>query len=324
MNKHTRGQRVGCLICIVSAALMVVLTVAVVRYAATHLRPAEEATDMTCPVVSAAAPKTVDIQGFCAPAKAAPDMTCPVSTVPVLETYTDGDAPVPEWWNPDEPMAAVWEEPKPGEFGFMAGDAESYRQVGESNNEADSEDSVDSFGASGQVAEEPQKVISTDHFAEAGNMGEAHPPVGIAPGGVDWNIETEIVGWDGHRMAVWEMDLYSRILYKEFWGTSRECCEAGADSILRLWESGYFSDTMFGTLSAVTETGAWVYSTYPFVWETVYDPQGLADMRQLCEERFVDGPSWAAEFFQLYSYPEWAVPMYELDGVYFSTSPYLH
>jgi len=81
---------------------------------------------------------------------------------------------------------------------------------------------------------------------------------------------------------------------------------------------------MFGTLSAVTETGAWVYSTYPSVWETIYDPQGLADMRQLCEERFVDGPSWAAEFFQLYSYPDWAVPMYELDGVYFSTSPYLY
>lgn len=275
MNKHTRGQRIGCLICIVSAALMVVLTVVVVRYAATHLRPAEDTPDMTCPVVSSAVPKTVDIQWFCAPAKAAPDMTCPVGTVPVLETYTDGDAPVPEWWNPDEEMAVEW--------------SASYRQV-------------------------------------AGKLDEAgpHPPAGIAPGGVDWNIETEIVGWDGHRMAAWEMDLYSRILYKEFWGTSRECCEAGADSILRLWESGYFSDTMFGTLSAVTETGAWVYSTYHSVWETVYDPQGLADMRQLCEERFVDGPSWAAEFFQLYSYPDWAVPMYELDGVFFSTSPYLY
>ena len=284
MNKHTRGQRIGCLICIVSAALMVLLTVAFVRYATTHLRPAEDAPDTTCPVVTAAVPKTVDIQGFCTSAKAAPDMTCPVGTAPVLETYTDGDSPVPSWWNPDEPMVAVWE----------------------------------------------------GHFTEAGNMVDdnalqsdtvdhiAHPPVGISPGGVDWNIETEIVGWDGHRMAVWEMDLFSRILYKEFWGTSQECCEAGADSILRLWESGYFSDTMFGTLSAVTETGAWVYSTYPSVWETVYDPQGLADMRQLCEARFVDGPSWAAEFFQLYSYPDCAVPMYELDGVYFSTSPHLH
>ena len=281
MNKHTRGQRIGCLICVVSAGLMILLTAAVVQYAATHLRPAEDAPDMTCPVVSAAAPKTVDIKGFCAPAKAAPDMTCPVSTVLVLETYTDGDAPVPEWWNPDEPMAAVW------------------------------------------TADEGCNILATNLQSDTVDY-IAHPPVGIAPGGVDWNIETEIVGWDGHRMAVWEMDLYSRILYKEFWGTSRECCEAGADSILRLWESGYFSDTMFGTLSAVTETGDWVYSTYPSVWETVYDPRGLADMRQLCEARFVDGPSWAAEFFQLYSYPEWAVPMYELDGVYFSTSPYLH
>ena len=317
MNKHTKGQRIGCLICVVSAGLMILLTVAVVRYAATHLRPAEDAPDMTCPVVSSAVPKTVDIQGFCAPAKAAPDMTCPVGTVPVLETYTDGDAPVPEWWNPGEEMAVEWYapgEPETGEFGFMAGAGESWRQVEEASNEAGSGDSGEFSGEPDQVAEEPRMVITA----------EPHPPVGVDPGGIDWNIETEMVGWDGHRMAIWEMELFSRIVYLEFGISSQECREAGADSILRLWESGYFSDTMFGTLSAVTETGAWVYSTYPSVWETVYDPQGLADMRQLCEERFVDGPSWAAEFFQLYSYPDWAVPMYELDGVYFSTSPYLH
>lgn len=324
MNKHTRGQRIGCLICIVSAALMVLLTVAFVRYAATHLRPAEEAPELTVPVVSAAAPKTVDIKGFCAPAKAAPDMTVPVGTMPVLETYTDGDAPVPSWWNPDEPMAAVWEEPKPGEFGFMAGDAESYRQVGESNNEADSEDSVDSFGASGKVTEEPQTVISTDHFAEAGNMGEAHPPVGIAPGGVDWNIETEIVGWDGHRMAVWEMDLFSRIVFLEFGISSQECREAGIDAILRLWESEYYSSTLFGTLSAVTENGKPAFSTYPGVWEEEYDYEKLAQIREDCEERFLNGPVWIAPFFRLDHYHDWAVPMYELDGVYFSASPYLY
>lgn len=284
MNKHTRGQRIGCLICVVSAGLMVVLTVAVVRYAATHLRPAEEATDMTCPVVSAAVPKTVDIQGFCAPAKAAPDMTCPVGTVPVLETYTDGDAPVPEWWNPDEPMAAVWE----------------------------------------------------DHFTEAGNMVDgnalqsdtvdyiAHPPVGIAPGGVDWNIETEIVGWDGHRMAVWEMDLFSRIVFLEFGISSQECREAGIDAILRLWESEYYSSTLFGTVSAVTENGRPAFSTYPGVWEEEYDYEKLAQIREDCEERFLNGPVWIAPFFRLDHYHDWAVPCYELDGVYFSTSPYLY
>lgn len=275
MNKHTRGQRIGCLICIVSAALMVVLTVAVVRYAATHLRPAEEATDMTCPVVSAAATKTVDIQGFCAPAKAAPDMTCPVGTVPVLETYTDGDAPVPEWWNPDEEMAVEW--------------SASYRQV-------------------------------------AGKLDEAepHPPAGIAPGGVDWNIETEIVGWDGHRMAVWEMDLFSRIVFLEFGISSQECREAGIDAILRLWESEYYSSTLFGTVSAVTENGRPAFSTYPGVWEEEYDYEKLAQIREDCEERFLNGPVWIAPFFRLGHYHDWAVPCYELDGVYFSTSPYLH
>ena len=269
MNKHTRGQRIGCLICVVSAGLMILLTVAFVRYAATHLRPAEEST-LPAPVVAATV-QTADMPGFCATAEAEPDMICPV-----IETYTDGDAPVPSWWNPDEPMAAEWT-------------AETYN------------------------------VIATNLQS---TMSDCNTRRDV--GCPDWNLDTTLYGWDGHSMEVWEMDLYSRILYKEFWGTSQECCEAGADSILRLWESGYFSDTMFGTLSAVTETGARVYSTYPSVWETVYDPHGLADMRRLCEERFVDGPSWAAEFFQLYSYPEWAVPMYELDGVYFSTSPYLH
>lgn len=317
MNKHTRGQRIGCLICIVSAALMVLLTVAFVRYAATHLRPA--------PVVTAIA-QTADMQEFCAPSEAAPDMTCPV-----LETYTDGDAPVPSWWNPDEPMAAVWEESKPGEFGFMAGDAESYRQVGESNNKADSVDSVDSSGASGQVTEEPQTVISTDHLTEAGNMVDgnalqsdtvdyiAHHPVGIDPGGIDYNVCSTLWGWDGHGAEAWELDLFARIVYLEFWGTSPECCEAGADSILRLWESGYFGDTLGGVLSARAENGALVYTTYGFVWDAEYDPDGLAEMRELCEIRFMNGPEWGAEFFQLYGFPEWAVPCYEIDGVYFST-----
>ena len=281
MNKHTRGQRIGCLICVVSAALMVVLTVAVVRYAATHLRPAEDAPDMTCPVVSSAVPKTVDIQGFCAPAKAAPDMTCPVGTVPVLETYTDGDAPVPEWWNPDEPMAAVW------------------------------------------TADEGCNIHATN--LQSDSVGYiAHPPVGIDLGGVDWNIETEIVGWDGHRMAVWEMDLFSRIVFLEFGISSQECREAGIDAILRLWESEYYSSTLFGTVSAVTENGRPAFSTYPGVWEEEYDYEKLAQIREDCEERFLNGPVWIAPFFRLDHYHDWAVPCYELDGVYFSTSPYLH
>lgn len=148
---------------------------------------------------------------------------------------------------------------------------------------------------------------------------EPHPPVGIDAGGIDWNLCTDLEGWDGHRMEVWEMDLYSRIVYLEFWGTSPECCEAGADSILRLWDSGYFGDTLGGVLSARAENGSLVYTTYGFVWDAEYDPDGLAEMRKLCESRFMNGPEWGAEFFQLYGFPEWALPMYEIDGVYFST-----
>lgn len=148
---------------------------------------------------------------------------------------------------------------------------------------------------------------------------EPHPPVGIDAGGIDWNLCTDLVGWDGHRMEVWEMDLYSRIVYLEFWGTSPECCEAGADSILRLWESGYYGPRISDTLTARAEDGSLVYSPYAYVWDWEYDPEGLADMRALCEDRFYNGPDWSAPFFRLDHYHDWAVPMYEIDNVYFST-----
>lgn len=146
-----------------------------------------------------------------------------------------------------------------------------------------------------------------------------HPPVGIDAGGIDWNLCSELVGWNGHRMESWEMDLFSRIVYLEFWGTSPECCEAGADSILRLWESGYYGPRICDTLTARAEDGSLVYSPYAYVWDWEYDPRGLADMRALCEDRFYNGPEWAAPFFRLNYYHDWAVPMYEIDNVYFST-----
>lgn len=118
----------------------------------------------------------------------------------------------------------------------------------------------------------------------------------------DWNLNTSLVGWDGHRAEAWELDLYARITYLEFWGTSPECCEAGADSILRLWESGYYGSTLGETLTARAEDGSLVYSPYAYVWEWEYDPDGLADMRALCEERFYNGPEWEAPFFRLWYY----------------------
>lgn len=182
-----------------------------------------------------------------------------IGTAFYFDTYTEGDAPVPAWYRPDEEMAAEWEAP------------------------------------------------------------EAHPPIGIDAGGIDWNVCTDLEGWDGHRMEIWEMDLYSRIVYLEFWGTSPECCEAGADSILRLWESGYYGPRISDTLTARAEDGSLVYSPYAYVWDWEYDPEGLADMRALCEDRFYNGPEWSAPFFRLNYYHDWAVPMYEIDNVYFST-----
>ena len=200
----------------------------------------------------------------------------------LLEEYTEGDGPAPEWYRPDEPMSAVW-----------TADVTDIN-VGDIN-----------------VPCNAQQSDSADYIA--------HPPIGIDPGGVDWNLCSTVWGWNGHGAEAWELDLYARIVYLEFWGTSPECCEAGADSILRLWESGYFGDTLGGVLSARAENGALVYTTYGFVWDAEYDPDGLAEIRELCESRFYNGPEWGAEFFQLYGFPEWAVPMYEIDGVYFST-----
>lgn len=45
----------------------------------------------------------------------------------------------------------------------------------------------------------------------------------------------------------------------------------------------------------------------------------LSEMRRLCEERFQSGPVWIAPFFRTEHYHEWAVPCYEIDGVFFST-----
>ena len=152
--------------------------------------------------------------------------------------------------------------------------------------------------------------------------GDGEPPEWYRPDeemAAEWTADKTICGWDGHTMTPDEMDLFARITYKEFWGTSTLCCEAGVDSILRLWESEYYGKTIYETLSAKTEGGAWAYSTYPYVWSTTYDAEGLAYCRALCEERFANGPVWIAPFFQLQFYPSWAQPCYEIDGVYFST-----
>lgn len=170
-----------------------------------------------------------------------------------------------------------------------------------------------------EMAAEWEADVTDISVGDTNVLSKPHPPVGIDCGGIDWNLCSELVGWDGHRMEIWEMDLYARIVYLEFWGTIPECCEAGADSILRLWESGYYGPRISDTLTARAEDGSLVYSPYAYVWDWEYDPEGLADMRALCEERFYNGPEWSAPFFRLNYYHDWAVPMYEIDNVYFST-----
>lgn len=188
-----------------------------------------------------------------------------------LKVYTEGvDNPMPEWWNPDEPMAVEW--------------------------------------------------YAEGHFAEAGNMVEPHPPVGVDPGGIDYNLCTTLWGWDGHSMEAWEMDLFSMIFYCEFWQPNLTLCEAGCDAMLQLWDLN--GGTMFETLSHINEDGSYAFSTYPGVWQEDYDPDGLAWCRAYCEERFYEGPSWPAQYFrkgQYHDWDEWSpIPAYEIDGIYFS------
>ena len=203
-----------------------------------------------------------------------------METARALEVYTAGDGPAPAWYQPGEAMAVEWEDQFRDAADILVGDKDVLCNAWESDSNA---------------------IQRTD------------------AGCPDWNVDSTLWGWDGHGAEAWELDLYARIVYLEFWGCSAECCEAGADSILRLWESGYFGRTLGETLSARTESGAYAYSTYPAVWATEYDAEGLREMRELCEDRFFGGPTWIAPFFQLYGFPDWAVPAYEIDGVFFST-----
>lgn len=170
---------------------------------------------------------------------------------------------------------------------------------------------VEVFGA----AAEPAEGVGRD----ARTFTVTPAAAGVSADRLDYT-DGVIWGWDGRYCELWEMDLYARIMYLEFWGTSAVCCEAGADSILRMLESGYFGDSLGAVLSARSESGALVYSTYAYVWEWTYDPNGLAEMYALCVDRWTNGPVWIAPFFQLYYYPAWAVPAYQIDGVFFSVA----
>ena len=127
-------------------------------------------------------------------------------------------------------------------------------------------------------------------------------------------------GWDGRYCDLWEMELFAKVMYLEFWGTSPECCEAGCDAMLRLLESGEYGDTLGELMSAEYAPGKYVYSVYPAVETTDYDEDGLNEMRTLCKERFSVGPVWIAPYFRKDHYHEWGTPAYNLNNVFFSVA----
>ena len=133
----------------------------------------------------------------------------------------------------------------------------------------------------------PDEEMAAEWYAP-----EPHPPVGIDQGGIDYNICSTVWGWDGHGMEVWELETFARIVYLEFNGVEPECMNAGIDSILNLWNSGYFGRTIFETLSATAENGALVYTTYGYVWDWDYDYSVLEEIKTICAERFMNGPQY--------------------------------
>lgn len=167
-------------------------------------------------------------------------------------------------------------------------------------------------------------VYEAETTAAAENEAEAETVVRQDIGCTDEVVCTTIFGWDGHTMEPWEFDLFSRVFYLEFFGSSDVLCEAGCDAILRLWESEEFGPTMGGLLTAVNVAGQYVYDVYAYVWDWQYDEDGLEWCRQLCMKRFTDGPTWYATYFQKWGYPDWGpwspIPCYEIDEVYFSIS----
>ena len=136
----------------------------------------------------------------------------------------------------------------------------------------------------------------------------------------DYDVESVLYGWDGHSMESWEMDVFSRIFYLEFWQPNLTLCEAGCDAMLRLWEKD--GGTVYESLSRVNENGSYAYSTFPEMWDRTYDHDGLAWCKEFCQERFRNGPVWTAQYFRKGCYHDWGewtpIPAYEIDGIYFS------
>lgn len=137
----------------------------------------------------------------------------------------------------------------------------------------------------------------------------------------DWNLNTSLTAWNGALVEEWEIDLFARVFYKEFWGASDLCCEVGCDAMLNLWASGETGRTLGESMWAVNDFGKYVYSVYPYLWAEPYDTDGLVWCRELCESRLITGPSYEAAYFQLGGFhgTDWSTPCFEIDGVYFST-----
>lgn len=219
-------------------------------------------------------------------------------------------------------LANEWKNARPAQGVGRVPEAVRYTDGAEAGKAEAAEYRLDSYTEGDGPA--PEWYRPDEEMAVEWVASEAHPPAGIDPGGIDWNICSTVWGWDGHTAEPWELDLLARVFYLEFWGVSDPCAEAGCDAILNMWDTGWYGRTLFEALSYYDPQYGYTYRVYPRVWETKYDPDGLAWCKDFCTERFLNGPEWSAVYFQLGGYhdTDWVPPLYEMDGVYFSGKGY--
>ena len=95
-----------------------------------------------------------------------------IETALRISTYAEGDSPVPEWYRPEEPMAVEWVD----------------CQLSDNSVDKTVDDSVDGV----TDINVPCNKLATNLQSDAVEY-KPHPPIGIDPGGIDYNIEPEVI-----------------------------------------------------------------------------------------------------------------------------------
>jgi hypothetical protein len=102
--KRQNNENVGRILLWIMIVLSAVIMILIVAAAIVNLRPADELPPAEPSVgVARIMPEAGEVPVWLSPVCAGE-----AETAVWLDSYTEGDGPAPEWWNPDEPMCAEW------------------------------------------------------------------------------------------------------------------------------------------------------------------------------------------------------------------------